>query len=116
MPGTVVMFKVVAVAPPIGLPSLYHWLPLAASLVNTILDDPSHTTSGPAGVTFGVVGIGVTVTTLVPLSKVVHVVVGLVARTVMVVFAVNALVVILIAPLCLLPVNSRRCLHQTIHN
>ena len=59
---------------------------------------PSHTVSGPVGVTTGVAGIGVTVTTLVPLSKVVHVVVGLVARTVMVVFAVNALVIKLIAP------------------
>ena len=92
------MFKVVAVAPPIGLPSLYHWLPLAASLVNTIAALPSHTTTGPAGVTVGVVGIGVTVTTLVPLNNVVHEVIGLVARTVMVVFAVNALLVILIAP------------------
>ena len=59
---------------------------------------PSHTTTGPTGVTTGVAGIGVTVTTLVPLSKVVHVVVGFVARTVMVVFAVNALVIKLIAP------------------
>ena len=92
------MFNVVAVAPPIGEPFLYHWLPLAALLVNTIAAEPSQTVSGPAGVTFGVVGIGVTVTTLVPLSKVVQVVVGLVARTVMVVFAVNAVVIKLIAP------------------
>ena len=92
------MFNVVAVAPPIGLPSLYHWLPVAASLVNTIFAEPSHTITGPAGVTVGAGGIGVTVTTLVPLSKTVHVVVGLVARTVIVVFAVNALVTILIAP------------------
>ena len=60
--------------------------------------DPSHTTTGPAGVTVGVVGIGVTVTTLVPLNKTVQVVVGFVARTVMVVFALNALVIKLIAP------------------
>ena len=92
------MFNVVAVAPPIGEPSLYHWLPVAASLVNTIFAEPSHTITGPAGVTVGAGGIGVTVTTLVPLSKTVHVVVGLVARTVIVVFAVNALVTILIAP------------------
>ena len=92
------MFNVVAVAPPIGLPSLYHWLPVAASLVNTIFAEPSHTITGPAGVTVGAGGIGVTVTTLVPLSKTVHNVVGLVARTVMVVFAVNALVTMLIAP------------------
>ena len=92
------MFNVVAVAPPIGEPSLYHWLPVAASLVNTMLAEPSHTITGPAGVTVGAGGIGVTVTTLVPLSKTVHVVVGLVARTVIVVFAVNALVTMLIAP------------------
>ena len=59
---------------------------------------PSHTVTGPAGVTTGVAGIGVTVTTLVPLSKVVQLVVGLVALTVIVVFAVNALVMRLIAP------------------
>ncbi len=92
------MFNVVAVAPPIGEPFLYHWLPLAALLVKIIADDPSQTVTGPTGVTLGVAGIGVTVTTLVPLSKVVQVVVGLVARTVMVVFAVNAVVTRLIAP------------------
>jgi hypothetical protein len=67
-------------------------------LVSTIAAEPSHKVNGPAGVTLGVVGIGVTVTTLVPLSNVVHVVVGLVALTVIVVFAVNALVIMLIAP------------------
>jgi hypothetical protein len=92
------MFNVVAVSPTNAIPFLYHWLPLPALLVNTIAAEPSHTTSGPAGVTFGVAGIGVTVTTLVPLSNVVHVVVGLVALTVIVVFAVNALVIMLIAP------------------
>ena len=92
------MFKVVAVAPPINTPSLYHWLPVAALLVKTIAAEPSHTTSGPAGVAVGVAGIALTVTTLVPLSKVVQVVVGLVALTVIVVFAVNALVTRLIAP------------------
>ena len=98
MPGAVVMFKVVAIAPPISTPSLYHWLPLAASLVNTIAAEPSHTVSRPAGVTTGVDGIRVTVTTLVPLSNVVHVVVGLVALTVIVVFAVSGEVTRLIAP------------------
>ena len=92
------MFNVVAVAPPISTPSLYHWLPDPASLVNTIAAAPSHTTTGPAGVTFGVAGIALTVTTVVPDNKVVHVVVGLVALTVIVVFAVNALVMMLIAP------------------
>ena len=59
---------------------------------------PSHTVTGPAGVTTGVDGIGVTVTTLVPLSKVVQLVVGLVALTVIVVFAVKAVLTMLIAP------------------
>ena len=92
------MFKVVAVAPPIGEPSLYHWFPDPALLVRTIAAAPSHTVSGPAGPIAGVSGIGVTVTTLVPLSKVVQLVVGFVARTVIVVFDVNALVIRLIAP------------------
>ena len=92
------MFKVVAVAPPINTPSLYHWLPVAASLVKVIAALPSQATTGPAGVTAGVAGIALTVTTLVPLSKTVQVVVGLAALTVMVVFAVNALVIMLIAP------------------
>ena len=92
------MFKVVAVAPPIGEPSLYHWLPAPALLVKTIAAVPSHTVTGPAGPIVGVAGIGVTVTTLVPLNKVVQLVVGFVALTVIVVFAVNALVIRLIAP------------------
>jgi hypothetical protein len=92
------MFKVEAVAPPISTPSLYHWFPAPALLVRTIAAVPSQTVSGPAGPMVGVAGIGVTVTTLVPLSKVVQLVIGLVARTVMVVFDVNALVIRLIAP------------------
>ena len=92
------MFKVVAVSPASAIPFLYHWLPEPASLVNTIAAEPSHTTSGPEGVTAGAAGIGVTVTTLVPLSKTVHVVVGLVALTVMVVLAVSGEVTRLIAP------------------
>jgi len=92
------MFKVVAVAPPIGDPFLYHWFPAPALLVKTIAAVPSHTVTGPTGLIVGVAGIGVTVTTLVPLSKVVQLVVGFVALTVMVVFAVNALVIKLIAP------------------
>ncbi len=67
-------------------------------LVNTIAAEPSQTVTGPAGVTVGVAGIGVTVTTLVPLSNVVQVVVGLVALTVIVVFAVSGVVTRLIAP------------------
>ena len=92
------MFKVVAVAPPIGEPSLYHWLPAPALLVSTIAAVPSHAVSGPAGLIVGVAGIGVTVTTLVPVNKVVQLVVGFVARTVIVVFEVSALVIRLIAP------------------
>ena len=92
------MFKVTAVAPPIGEPSLYHWFPAPALLVKTIAAVPSHTVNGPTGPMVGVAGIGVTVTTLVPLSKVVQVVVGFVALTVIVVFAVSAVVIKLIAP------------------
>ena len=92
------MFNVVAVSPTNAIPFLYHWLPVAAVLVSTIAAEPSHTVSGPVGVTLGVVGIALTVTTLVPLSKTVHVVVGLVALTVIVVFAVSGEVTRLIAP------------------
>ncbi len=92
------MFKVEAAAPPIGTPFLYHWFPAPALLVKTIAAVPSHTMSGPTGPIVGVAGIGFTVTILVPLSKVVQVVVGFVALTVIVVFAVNALVIKLIAP------------------
>jgi hypothetical protein len=92
------MFKVEAVAPPIGFPSLYHWFPATALLVKTSAAVPSHTVNGPAGLIVGVDGIGVTVTTLVPLSKVVQLVVGFVARTVMVVFAVSEVVIRLIDP------------------
>jgi len=92
------MFKVVAVAPPIGEPSLYHWFPATALLVSTIAAAPSHAVSGPAGLIVGVAGIGVTVTTLVPLSNVVQLVVGFVALTVIVVFEVSVVVIRLIAP------------------
>ncbi len=92
------MFKVEAVAPPIGNPFLYHWFPAPALLVKTIAAVPSQTVTGPTGLIVGVAGIGVTVTTLVPLSKVVQLVVGFVARTVMVVFAVSEVVIRLIAP------------------
>ena len=92
------MFKVVAVAPPIRTPSLYHWFPDPALLVNTTAAAPSHATTGPVGLMVGVAGIAVTVTTLVPLSKVVQPVVGFVALTVIVVLEVSALVIRLIAP------------------
>ena len=92
------MFKVVAVAPPISTPSLYHWFPAPALLVNTIAAAPSHAVKGPAGPIVGVAGIGVTVTTLVPVNKVVQLVVGFVALTVIVVLEVRALVTRLIAP------------------
>ena len=92
------MFNVVAVAPPISTPSLYHWFPAPALLVNTIAAAPSHAVKGPAGLIVGVAGIGVTVTTLVPVNKVVQLVVGFVALTVIVVLEVSALVTRLIAP------------------
>jgi hypothetical protein len=92
------MFKVVSVAPPIGEPSLYHWLPAPALLVSTIAAVPSHTTTGPTGLIVGVTGIGFTVTTLVPVNNTEQLVTGLVALTVIVVFAVSALVTKLIAP------------------
>ena len=47
------MFKVVAVAPPIGDPSLYHWFPAPALLVKTIAAVPSQTVSGPTGLIVG---------------------------------------------------------------
>jgi hypothetical protein len=81
------MFKVVSVAPPIGAPSLYHWLPAPALLVSTIAAVPSHTTTGPTGLIVGVTGIGFTVTTLVPVNNTEQLVTGLVALTVIVVFA-----------------------------
>ncbi len=102
------MFKVVAVAPPISTPSLYHWFPAPALLVNTTAAVPSHATTGPTGPIVGVAGIAVTVTTLVPLSKVVQLVVGFVALTVIVVFEVSALVIRLIAP----PVPATAALNE----
>ena len=88
---------VVAVAPPIKTPSLYHWLPLPAVLVNTTEAEPSHTETGPTGVTVGVDGIGLTVTTLVPVNNTLQLVTGLVALTVMVVLELSALLTKLIA-------------------
>ena len=92
------MFNVVAVAPPCNTPFLYHWFPLPALLVNTTEAEPSHTTTGPTGVTVGVAGIGVTVTTLVPVNNIVQPVTGFVALTVIVVPLLNALLKRLIAP------------------
>ena len=92
------MFNVVPVAPPINTPFLYHWFPLPALLVSTTAADPSHTTTGPTGDAVGVDGIGVTVTTLVPLNNIVQPVTGLVALTVMVVFELNELLTSVIAP------------------
>ena len=92
------MFNVVLVAPPINTPFLYHWFPLPALLVSTTAAAPSHTTTGPTGDAVGVDGIGVTVTTLVPLNNVVQPVTGLVALTVMVVFELNELLARVIAP------------------
>ena len=92
------MFNVVLVAPPINTPFLYHWFPLPALLVSTTAAPPSQTTTGPTGDAVGVDGMGVTVTTLVPLNNVVQPVTGLVALTVIVVFELNALLTRVIAP------------------
>jgi hypothetical protein len=93
------MFKVGSVAPTIRD---YHFYTidslLAALLVNAIAAVPSQTTTGPTGLIVGVAGIGFTVTTLVPVNNTEQLVTGLVARTVIVVFALSALVTRLIAP------------------
>ena len=49
------------VAPPIGLPLRYHWLPLALLEVSVTLP-PVQNVVGPPGVTVGVAGAGLTVT------------------------------------------------------
>ena len=49
------------VAPPIGLPFRYHWLPDAALDVS-VTDPPLQKVVGPPGVFVGVGGIGFTVT------------------------------------------------------
>ena len=51
----------VPVAPPIGEPPRYHWLPLAALDVSVTLP-PAQKVVGPPGVIVGVAGIGLTVT------------------------------------------------------
>ena len=49
------------VAPPIGLPSRYHWLPLALLDVSVTLP-PVQNVVGPPALMVGVAGIGFTVT------------------------------------------------------
>jgi len=49
------------VAPPIGLPSRNHWLPLALLDVSVTLP-PVQNVVGPSGVMVGVAGVGLTVT------------------------------------------------------
>ena len=49
------------VAPPIGLPFKYHWLPDAALEVS-VTDPPAQNVVGPPGVIVGVGGAGLTVT------------------------------------------------------
>ena len=49
------------VAPPIGFPSRYHWLPDALLELSETLP-PAQKVVGPAGVIVGVAGIGFTVT------------------------------------------------------
>jgi hypothetical protein len=52
---------VLLVAPPIGLPSRYHWLPDALLEVSVTLP-PAQNVVGPPGVIVGVAGVGLTVT------------------------------------------------------
>jgi hypothetical protein len=51
------------VAPPIGLPFRYHWFPLALLEVSVTLP-PWQNVVDPFGVTVGVGGAGLTVTTV----------------------------------------------------
>ena len=52
-------------APPIGLPSKYHWLPLPALEVNTTGTASAQTAVGPTGAIVGAAGIAFTVTATV---------------------------------------------------
>ena len=54
------MYRLV-VAPPMGLPSKYHWLPVALLEVS-LTEPPAQNVVGPPGVMVGVAGIGLTVT------------------------------------------------------
>src|ERR1051325_6984418 len=60
LPGAVALY-VLAVAPPIGEPSRYHWLPVALLEVR-VTEPPAQNVVGPPGVMVGVAGVGFTVT------------------------------------------------------
>ena len=60
MPEAVALY-VSFVAPPMGLPFRYHWLPVALLEVSVTLP-PVQKVVGPPGVIAGVAGIGLTVT------------------------------------------------------
>ena len=60
MPVAVALY-VLFVAPPIGLPLRYHWLPVALDDVSVTLP-PVQNVVAPSGVIVGVAGIGFTVT------------------------------------------------------
>lgn len=51
------------VAPPIGLPPAYHWFPVG-ELDDSITDPPVQNVVEEPGVIVGVVGVGLTVTTV----------------------------------------------------
>ena len=55
------------VAPPIGEPSRFHWLPVADDEVNVTV--PPHCVIEPAGVIVGVAGTGLMVTVALPLRS-----------------------------------------------
>lgn len=73
-----------------GTPSLYHWLPLIALLVNTIVGSPTHAITGLTG---EITGVGIeaeTVTAVVPGKIMLQPVIAFIASTVKVVLAVKA--------------------------
>src|SRR5262245_37334308 len=57
------------VAPPMALPSRYHWLPLALDEVRVTLP-PAQKVVGPPGVMVGVAGVALTTTFVVPAAEV----------------------------------------------
>src|SRR5204862_74552 len=61
--------NVLFVAPPMGLPFRYHWLPVALLDVS-VTEPPVQKVVGPPGVIVGVAGMGLTVTLVVPAADV----------------------------------------------
>jgi hypothetical protein len=63
LPVAVALY-VLLVAPPIGLPLRYHWLPVALLEVSVTLP-PAQKVVGPPALIVGVGGIGLTVTVVI---------------------------------------------------